>query len=219
MDYEGNYFPDEEEEISKPKKVTKKVLRYSLLALVAAVYIVVFAVILNNCEPDMYESFVFSPEANKLYAESPTDFEVYELFPTTFMSYDGSVQISGVGYASTAYELEIGIKYNKRLEGDGLPRFVLTDTDGNVYDFVTTAADSQGRYNYVRLCFKNVALPLDENVYIDPELSAAVEGEGEMYETFSYTLQIYTTDDENDTPEAILIFNNVTPIKQIVYKQ
>lgn len=218
MDYEGNYFPDDEEEISRPKKVTKKVLRYSLLGLVAAVYIVVFAVILNNCEPDMYESFVFSPEANRLYSESPSDFEVYELFPTTFMNYDGSVQISGVGYAKTAQELEIGIKYNKRLEEDGAPRFVLTDTLGNVYDCVTTAADKQGRYNYIRLCFKGVALPLEENVYINPEVSAAVEGEGEMYETFGYTLQIHTSNDE-ETPESILIFSNIMPIKQIVYKK
>lgn len=218
MDYEGNYFPDDEEEISKSKKITKKVLRYSLLGLVAAVYIVVFAVLLNNCEPDMYESFVFSPEANKLYGESPDEFEVYELFPTTFMNYDGSVQISGVGYACTASELEIGIKYNKRLESDTFPRFELTDTDGNVYDFVTTATDKQGRYNYVRLSFKDVALPLEENVYINPEVSAAVEGEGEMYETFGYTLKIYTSEDE-ETPETILIFNNVMPIKQIVFEK
>lgn len=218
MDYEGKYFPDEEEETSKPRRVTKKVLRYSLLGLVAAVYIVVFAVLLNNCEPDMYESFVFTPEANRLYSESPADFEVYELFPTTFMTYDGGVQISGVGYAHTAHELEIGIKYNKRLEAEGLPRFVLTDTDGNVYASVETAKDKQGRYNYVRLCFKNVDLPLEENVYINPEVSATVEGEGEMYETFGYTLQIYTSSD-GETPEAITIFNNVIPIKQIVYKK
>lgn len=219
MDYEGNYFPDDDEEVSKSKKITKKVLRYSLLGLVAVVYIVVFAVLLNNCEPDMYESYVFSPEANSLYSEDPDGFAVYEVFPTTFMNYDGSVQISGVAYAHSANELELGIKYNSRLKSDGLPRFVLTDTNGNVYESVVTASDTQGRYEYLRLSFKGVDLPLDENVYIDPELSAAVEGEGEMYETFSFTLQIYTTHDEGETPEAIIIFNNVTPIKQIVFKQ
>ncbi len=235
MDYEGNYFPeDEEENTSKKGRVIKKILRYALYSLVAIVYIAVFAVILNNCEPKMYEKYVFSPAANELYNADPDGFEFYEMFPTKFMNYDGSVQIAGVGYAKTAGELEIGIKYNKRLENKETgfkPSFVLTDTNGNSYEICNVVTDSQGRYNYVRISFKGVELPIEDNVYINPEVSEEVEGEGEMFETFKYKLKIYKEDtdknaadiDNGDDPkgskgaETITIFNNITPIQRVKF--
>lgn len=218
MDYEGNYFP-EEDNSSKATKTTKKVFRYALYGLVTVVYIIVFAVILNNCEPNMYKEYVFSPAANKLYSANPDGFEVYEVFPTTFMNYDGSVQIAGVAYAATANELELGIKYNKRLDNEETgykPRFVLTDTNGNVYEICHTESVGKGRYCYMRASFAGVELPLNENVYINSEVSTTVEGEGEMFETFKYTLEIYT--EGNEKPDTILIFNNVTPIQLINFK-
>lgn len=211
IDYEGSYFPDDED-VPPKKAKRKKILRYCLYALVAAVYVVILSVILCNCEPGIYKRFVFSPAANELYEADPDGFEVYEIYPTTFMNYDGSVQIAGVGYAATAGELEIGVKYNKKLDGEGEPvRFVLTDSNGGVYEICNTVGDEKGRYRYLRVCFAGVRLPLDENAYINPEVSGSAEGEGEMYQTFGYTLQIYANGAEK--PDEITIFNSVMPIK------
>lgn len=219
MDYEGNYFPDEEDErSSKAAKRVKKALHYSFYALVAIVYVVVLAVLLNNCEPDVYKDYAFSPGANELYEADPQGFEVYEL-PKVLMSYDGAVQIAGVAYSPTAAELELGIKYNRSLKGekDGAPpRFELKDTDGRVYPVCNTESGKKGRYCYLRLSFSGVRLKLDENPYINPEASAAAEGEGEMYETFSLFLEIHRPNGggykDGEGPEKITVYNNATPI-------
>lgn len=218
MDYEGNYFP-EEDNSPKKVKIAKKTLRYILYGLVALVYLIAFTVIINNRELSMYKEYVFSPAASALYSADPDGFEVYELFPTTFMNYDGSVQIAGVGYAATANELELGIKYNQKLNNDETgytPRFVLKDTNGSTYEICNVVNGKKGRYYYLRVCFAGVELPLEENAYINSDVSAAVEGEGEMYETFKYVLEIYT--EGNDEPEEILVFNNVTPIQLTKFK-
>lgn len=231
MDYEGKYFPDEDEEdISPAKKRRKKIVKYIFYGIVAFVYIVAFWVILSNCESDIYEKYVFSPKARQLYNESPEDFVVYELFPTTFMNFDGSVQISGVAYASTANELEIGIKYNKKLlatdNGSAL-QFSLVDSNGTVYNVCNTKKDEKGRYCYLRLSFENVNLDLESNKYINSEAKVTAEGEGEMFETFNYKLVItypegadikIDVEDEDKGKDELVIFDGATPIQITKYK-
>ncbi len=213
MDYEGNYFPDDED-ISPKKAKRKKIIRRCVYVLLAAVYAVVFAVILSNCEPGMYKKPVFSDAANELYKSDPEGFEVYEVYPMTFMNYDGSVQVAGVAYAKTAGELELGIKYNSKLDNEETGfkvRFELTDTNGVIYETANVESADKGRYKYLRISFSGVDLPLDGNVYINGEASAATDGEGQMYKTYEYTLKIYKEGVEE--PEEIAVFNNVTPIK------
>lgn len=220
MDYEGNYFPEEKKERSKTSKAFRTTMRVILFSAVAVVYVATLAVILTNCEPKTYKEYVFTPAANELYEANPEDFEVYEVFPTTFMNYDGSVQIAGVAYSSTAKELELGIKYNNKLngeDGDKKPQFVLVDTNGKKYAAVCNLSESKGRYCYMRISFCDVELLLDENVYINPEASAEVEGEGEMFETFKYVLEIHVEGEEK--PETVLIYDNVTPIQLTVFEK
>lgn len=231
MDYEGNYFPDEEEEeLPRAKKIRKKVIRYCFYSLIIAVYVIAFAVIFANCEHKIYEEYIFSEKANELYKASPKEFAVYEMFPRVFMNYDGSVQISGVAYAETANELELGIKYNKNLlineKGEG-PEFSLVDSDGKVYKICNTEKASKGRYNYLRLCFEDVELDLDSNVYINSEASTATDGEGEMFETFNYKLIIKypenadiktDAEDEEKGADELIIFDGVTAIQPVDFK-
>ena len=219
MDYEGKYFPDEEDErTSRPVKRTKKILHYIFYTIVAVVYVIVFAVLLNNCEPKMYKKYVFSQKANELYEASPDDFMVYEFFPKKFMSDDGRIQIAGAAYAEAASEIELGIKYNKKLndpETGKAPEFVLKDTNGNLYPICNTVVKNKGRYCYMRLSFSEVAFSLDENVYINEEASAAAEGESEMFDSFGYFLEIHSADEE---PVKITVYNNVTPIQLTEFK-
>ncbi len=231
MDYEGNYFPDEEEEeLPRAKKIRKKIIRYSFYSLIIAVYVIAFVVIFANCEHKIYEEYIFSPKANELYKADPDAFAVYELFPRVFMNYDGSVQISGVAYAENASELELGIKYNKNLlineKGEG-PEFSLVDSDGKVYKLCNSKAATKGRYNYLRLCFEGVVLDLDGNRYINSEASTAADGEGEMFETFNYKLVIKypenadiktDAEDEEKETDAFVIFDGATAIQPVDFK-
>ncbi len=231
MDYEGNYFPDEEEkELPRSKRIRKKIVRYGFYSLIAFVYLVAFWFIFTNCDSDIYEQYIFSPAARELYEKDPDNFAVYEIFPPAWMNYDGSVQVSGAAYAEPAGELEFCIKYNKNLltnpEGE-LPQFSLVDTYGKVYTLCNTVEDNQGRYRFLRVSFSGVELDLDANVYINREASTAVEGEGEMFELFSYKLLIHypenadikiDPEDEDKEKDELIIYNSNVPIQPGKYE-
>ncbi len=219
MDYEGNYFPDEEESSqSKGKTVRKKIIRYGFFGLISLIYVVSFAILFTNCELDLYTQITFSKRAQQIYNESPEDFVVYEMYPQVFMNYDGSVQIDCVVYSPTVNELEIGIKYNKKLIVDGNePTFFLTDTNENSYNVCNVVSDTKGRYVYARISFEQVTLNLEENVYTNPDFSADAEGEGEAYDTLKFVLTIDYSDSKEN--EALSIFNSNTAIEIIDFKR
>jgi len=226
MDYEGNLFPDEEEEeLPRSKRIRKKAVRYFFYSIIILVYLVAFWFIFTNCDSDIYEEYDFSPSARELYEKDPDNFKVYEIFPPSWMNYDGSVQIAGTAYAEAAGELEFCIKYNKNLltnDKGETPEFSLVDTYGKVYKLCNTIEDNEGRYRFLRVSFSGVKLDLQDNVYINNEASTAVEGEGEMYETFSYKLLIHypenadiktDVDDEDISNDEIIIYNSNVPIQ------
>lgn len=217
MDYEGKYFPDEdEEELSQSKKRRKKITKYIFYGIVALVYIVSFFILFSNCESDLYEEINFSEKAKKIYEEDPESFVVYEVHPQIFMNYLGSVQIDGVAYTPTANELELGIKFNKKLITDGKePRFLITDTNGNNYEVCSVITDEKGRYKYMRISYADIKLNLDENVYTNPNFKEAAEGEGEAFDTVKYTLIIEYSDGTES--ESIDIFNSKTAIELTEY--
>ena len=146
MDYEGKYFPDEdEEELSRGKKIRKKVYKYIFYGVVAIVYVITMMVLFSNCEPDLYKDVTFSSDAQKLYQDAPGEFEVYRVFPKIFMNYDGSVQIDTVAYTPTANEMEFGVKFNKKLIiGDKKPTFTIVDTNVHPTDLWGPFRKEQG---------------------------------------------------------------------------
>ena len=213
MDYEGKFFPDEEEEnLTEKQKRRKKALRYTFFGIVILVYIVAFAVLFTNCDASLYNEYYFSESARAIYNKDPDNFEVYNVFPQTFMNYDGSVQLDGVIYTPTANELEFGIKYNRNLIGeDGAkPTFKLVDTNGNEYGICFIKSEEKGRYVYNRVSFENVRIELNDNVYINPNISADVEGEGSEYDTYKMSLSISYTD---GTTEEITVYNSKTAMQ------
>lgn len=218
MDYEGKYFPNEdEEEISKGKKLRKKIIRYFFYGIVALVYVVTFSILFTNCEPDLYKTVMFSEEANKLYEKAPEDFVVYRLFPQVFMNYDGSVQIDTVVYTPTAKELELGVKYNKKLDNNsGKPKFSIVDTNGNIYDIVSTVSEIKGRYVYSRIAFGNIKLNLEDNVYINPDNKSKTDGEGEAFDTLKFSFKIEYAD--GGEPELLDLFNSKTAVEITQFK-
>ncbi len=235
MDYEGNYFPDEEE-ISDRKRRFKKIRRCILYGIIIIVYLVAFTVLFTNCEPDMYEKYVFSETARYIYSASPEAFEVYEIFPQTWMSYDGGVQVKGVGYTPETNEMELGIKFNKKYIDDegNAPVFELHYIYGEqhkVFNIVNTVTDSNGRYKYMRISYEIDTIPLDENPYINTELSReeseeVIDSTG-MTETFKYVLVIrypektapnYEDEELDNQARNITIYNNNTAIQLTKYE-
>ncbi len=235
MDYEGNYFPDDEQ-IPARKRKFKKIRRWILYSIIIIVYLISFAVLFTNCEPDMYESYVFSDAAQDIYKQTPEDFKVYEIFPQSWMTYDGGVQVKGVAFTSNTNEMELGIKFNKRYvdENGEQPIFELHYIYGELnktFNVVNTIEEKKGRYYYKRLSFAIDPLPLEENPYTNPELKkdeeSAIEGEEEMTETFKYVLVIrypektephYNDEELDEQVRNITIYDNKTAIQLTQYK-
>ncbi len=236
MDYEGNYFSDEENEgISERKRKAKKIRRICLYSVLVAVYLIIFALLLTNCEPDMYDEYVFSDEARAIYGTTPEAFEVYEIFPQTWMSFDGGIQVKGVAYTPNTNELELGIKYNhkKYVDKDGnKPSFELHYVYGEqekVFEIVNTIEDKKGRYSYLRLSFAVDKLLLEENPYINGEASKDSEtpdSDG-IAETYKYVLVIkypettaphYNEEDKDYQSRNIPIYDKNTAIQLTNYR-
>lgn len=217
MDYEGKYFPDEEEkELSKSQIRRKKFFKYSLYSIIILVYVIAFIVIFGNCEHSIYGDVTFSERARAIYKEDPSGFVAYEVHSQIFMNHDGSVQLDKIVFSPTANEMEFGIKYNKSLIVDGkAPEFSLTDTHGNIYQVCFTKEAKKGRYVYSRVSFENVSLNLEDNIYINPELKDTVQGEGEDYESLKFSLVInYSSEAE---PETLDVFSPTTAIEPYKY--
>ena len=218
MDYEGKYFPDDDEEdISKGKKIRKKITKYSFYGIILLVYVVTFSILFSNCEPDLFKTVMFSDEANSIYTNAPEEFVVYRVFPQVFMNYDGSVQIDTVVYSPTAKEIELGVKCNKKLSANGQkPTFTIVDTNGNVYKIVNIVSETKGRYEYSRISFGGIKLNLEDNVYINPDNASKAEGEGEAYDTLKFSFKIEYADGKET--ELLDLFNSKTAIELTEFK-
>ncbi len=235
MDYEGNYFPDEEyEDISTRKRKAKKIRRIIFYSIIIIVYLILFALMFTNCEPDIYEEYVFSKEAQEIYNSNPNDFKVYEIFPATWMSFDGGIQVKGVAYTPNTNELELGIKYNKKyIDSNGVkPTFELRYVYGaqeKVFDIVNTVENSSGRYNYLRVSFAIDKLPLDDNPYINNDISEmdGIISNESVVETYKYILVVkypeetaphYNEEEKDEQSRNIPIYDKYTAIQLTQYK-
>lgn len=239
MDYEGNFFPDkDDEELSVRKRRFKTARRWIFYGIIIIVYLISFTVLFTNCEPDMYEEYVFSENARDIYKESPDSFQVYEIFPQSWMTYDGGVQVKGVAYTPNTNEMELGIKFNKKYidEKGNEPIFELHYIYGEqnkVLKITNTIDDKKGRYHYKRISYVVDPIPLEENPYTNPDLIShdseeeeSIDTEG-MVETFKYVLVIrypentapdYQDEELDYQSKNITVYNNNTAIQLVKYK-
>ncbi len=167
MDYQGNYFPEEQDENeSKTYRVVKGIFKWTLYGISFVIYgIVLFLMFINRDSKILEKNYM--GELAVFEGVDTDDLELYRINTRIFMNDDGSLQLHNVDYSDEYNVIELGIKFNaKKLTDekytDSLD-YVLEDSNGNNYKMVNIVTDSGGRYGYARVCFEGPKINLDSN--------------------------------------------------------
>lgn len=204
MDYQGNYFPeDEDERQSVTYKRVKGFFKWTMYGISFVVYALLFYFIFVNRDPALLEENYMHTVAG--YTD--TDFSGIDLLrinPPQFMNDDGSLQVYNVDYAPELGLMEMGIRFNakKLTEGDrgDVLEYKLEDSDGNAYKLVHKITDSGGRYGFSRICFEGLKPDLSSNdLEIEKLLAAEVK---EAAENDSRTYREYMNDTLREYPRS-----------------
>lgn len=160
-----------DERESKSFRVVKNIFKGILYGASALVWILVLAVIFTTREPGMYTEMQFTDATQKL-ADETEDYKVHQVIIMDFMNKRGSITLSSSTcfYAAETRELEIGVKYNKKLTDNDTEDAIvykLVDQDGKEYPVLQIDEDSVGRYGYARVCFGGIVIPVDEKGSLD----------------------------------------------------
>ncbi len=233
MDYQGNYFPeDEDERSSVTYKRVKGVFKWAMYGISFVVYALLFYLIfVNRDRPLLEKNYMHAVDG---YTD--VDFSAAELLrinPREFMNEDGSLQVYNVDYAPEAGLLELGVRFNANKitggdKGDVL-EYRLEDSDGNVYKAVHKVTDSGGRDWCARVCFEGLKIDLSSNdLEIEKLLSAqareATKEDPRDYREYleqlksgyarasdrKYTLKVYFASEDNEKQpiHEFIIYDN-----------
>ena len=167
MDYQGNYFPEEQDENeSKVYRNVKRVFKWTMYGISFVVYAVLMFLLYINSDSEILEkNYMTSLDGMQTVDED--SIELYRINTRVFMNELGSLQLSNVDYSPEYGLIEIGVKFNaKKLTdenyGDCLD-YVLTDSNGNTYTLVKKVLDSGGRYGFSRICFEGINFDFKSN--------------------------------------------------------
>ncbi len=167
MDYQGNYFPDEQDENeSKIYRNVKKVFKWGMYGISFVIYAILMVILFVNCDSEILETNYMTELPGMTEVDSD-DIKLYRINTRVFMNELGSLQLYSVDYAPEYGLIEIGVKFNaKKLTnedyGDCLD-YILTDSNGNTYRLVNKVTDSGGRYGFSRICFEGVKIDFKSN--------------------------------------------------------
>ncbi len=176
MDYEGRYFPKDDEREAKEKSskagwIIRKVFKYIFWGICALVWGVIMYRIFTSGDAAIYKKMFFSESAVSLAEQIGDDFTVYDVQVASTMNKNGTIQTRFIYYAEDAEDFEIGLKYRMNAftgnTDESLPfTFMLTDESGNEYELSNTVFDVKNNYGFARLCFSGVDIDISENCYI-----------------------------------------------------
>lgn len=180
MDYQGNYFPEEQDEnSSKTYRVVKGIFKWTMYGISFLLYAVLFVILFINRDSKILEKN-YMAELSVFDGVDTDDIDLYRINTRDFMNEiesedsdnesdldPGSLQVYNVDYSDEYGVIEIGIKFNANKltggdNGDAL-EYVLTDSQGNTYPLVHRVTDSGGRYGFARICFSGLDIDLDSN--------------------------------------------------------
>ncbi|MBQ8325283.1 MAG: hypothetical protein IJX82_09060 [Clostridia bacterium] len=163
-DQEFDEVRDERE--SKSFRVVKNTFKGILYGASALVWVLILAVLFTTREADLYTEMQFTDATQKV-AEETEDYKVHQVIIMGFMNQQGSITLSSSTcfYAKETQELEIGVKYNKKLTDNDTEDAIvykLVDKNGKVYPVLQVKEDAIGRYGYARVCFGEIEIPTNE---------------------------------------------------------
>ena len=244
MDYQGNYFPeDEDERRSVTYKRVKGFFKWTMYGISFVVYALLFYFIFVNRDPALLEK-------NYMHTCPGIDasgIDLLRLNPPQFMNDDGSLQVYNVDYAPEYGLMEMGIRFNakKLTEGDkgDVLEYKLDDSDGNTYNAIYKYTESGGRYGFARICFEGIKLDLSSNdleieKLLAAEVKEAAENDSRSYREYmdetlrgyprgsnvKYELSVYyvrKNGDENEKTllHTFLIYDNQTVFYKTDYNK
>ena len=220
MDYQGDYFPeDRDERESNVYRIVKNVFKWSMYACSLVVWVLVIYFIIVNGDKDIVKENHITDISG--YENLDTDkLLLYRVNPRVFMDEEASLQVYNVDYAPDFGLLEMGVRFNstKLTDGDNgdVLRYVLSDSDGNVYEMINKITQKSGRNGYARICFSGVNIDLNSN-----DLKYAGEN-GEPRTDTVYTLSVlFKPQDAEEETELYLftIYNNNTVFYETDYNE
>ena len=185
---EYGYYPDSEFVEKKKKKFNvKKLIKWIIIGVIAAVYLfLMYRIITMHIYPDSATSYVWTEAGVAAYNNDKTGFKVqnqqiksfsimqedgsYERVVYNDITKDGYYHISSFMYNEATKELMISLRFNKasleslkekyKLEQTpdaGAYVFALETTDGYDYTY-SYSVTSSGKYYFCRLLFDGVEL-------------------------------------------------------------
>ena len=174
-------------EPSKAYRIVRGCFKGLLYGASALVWILIFYILFSTRDSKLLDRMYFT-DATRSAADATKDYRIYQLYTGDFMNENGSIELRNLYYAPESGELEIGVKYNKKLTDgnttDGI-QYVLTDQNGTEYALVRLETDVIGRYGYARVCFSGLSIPLAEEEIGDFRLTLSLyrQSDGEPLTT------------------------------------
>lgn len=221
MDYQGNYFPNEQDENeSKVYRTVKGIFKWTMYGISFVIYGIILFLMFINRDSKILEKNCFA-DLNEFKNTDPDDIELFDINTRIFMNNDGSLQVHNVDYSNEYGILEIGVKFNAKKITNGIYddslKFILKDSNGNNYELVNKVSDSGGRYGFERLTFKGVTLPLDSNdlrfnnaLYGASKPALTVNNAEVLRDKTSFTLYVFKTANDELIHEFVIYDISVT---------
>ena len=159
----------------KKKKITvRKILKYIVFSISAAVYIVFFVRFFVSCDADITDDVFLTPEQKIKFEDLSLDYPLYHYQPTAWTSDDGTVQIKNIYYLEPINTLELTVRhridaYNPN--SDTYPFTFKVRVSGDVeYETVPEIKlETRYGYTYARLIAEGIVSDHGETVTAEVE--------------------------------------------------
>lgn len=156
MDYQGNYFPEEQDENeSKVYRNVKRIFKWTMYGISFLVYGILVFILVINSDSDIIETN-YMTDINELENVNTDDIELYRINTRVFMNDLGSLQLYNVDYAPKYGLIEIGVKFNvnKLLNADHDERVDAFLNSNESYDtgldyFISSGEDYENSITYL----------------------------------------------------------------------
>ncbi len=215
------YNRDIDEEEEKKPSVIKKLFKWIAVAIMLAVYIVLFIRIFVSCDSEIVDSIIKTDRIVSEYEKDPENFEIqqYEITGWYKSINDGKLlSVDNLYYFPSADSLQISVKFNKDIllcdaeySDELLPfEFYLEDEQGNIYSEYTAVYDERFDFGYIRLCFEGIEFEI-----LDGEPDEFGNLPRKSYEMY---LRILEEDGEYVEFESFSIYTGKLNHKKVYYK-